>query len=86
MFSTGWGQNNSYNMNALDTSEPLSIPFDGGNANQELAGKSIIRSSQEIGHNPSEDAKSRNNDARSVNSSSNNPNQDLYRFFNDRQK
>lgn len=86
MFSTGWGQNNSWNMGALDANELVSTPFGGGSADQASAQKAMMRSSQQTGTNLlAEELKSRSNDSRSFPSSSNDPNQDLYRFLNDGQ-
>ena len=83
MFSAGWGQSNTWNTNAVDTNEQMGIPFGGRIFNQETAGKDNMMPSQQIGNNPLEETKGGNNDARSYPTSSNNPNQDLYRFYND---
>ena len=81
MFSSGWGQNNSLNMNALDANELVSTPYGGGSADQELQ-KLMMRSSQQTGTSLlAEELKSRSKDSRSSPSSPNDPNQDLYRFY-----
>ena len=81
MFSSGWGQNNSVNMNALDANQLISTPYGGESAEQEYQ-KLMMRASQQAGTGPlAEQLKNRSNDSRSFPPSSNNPNQDLYRFF-----
>ena len=80
MFTAGWGQNNLWN---TDTNESIAVPFGGRNVNPGNAGRNEMMSSQDVGRNPLEEAKSGNDDARSsFPSSSNNPNQDLYRYYN----
>lgn len=81
MFSSGWGQNNSVNMNALNANELISTPYGGESAEQEYQ-KLMMRASQQVGTGIlAEELKNRSNDSRSFPPSSNNPNQDLYRFF-----
>ncbi len=80
MFTAGWGQNNLWN---TDTNESIAVAFGGRNINSGNTGRNAMMSSQDIGSNPLEEAKSGNDDARSFPSPSNNPNQDLYRYYND---
>ncbi len=83
MFSEGWGQSNAWNTNTLDKNEEMGITFGGRNVIQQTTEKNLLMSSQQIGNSPLEETKSGNIDTRSFPSSSTNPNQDLYRYYDD---